>query len=90
MSAPGVLTDMLSSHTTPNGLISRSALSGYPLGARPLSTSGVSPSDITEALSSSEDGIKKSLIIDMKDLVGDAVGNVCYTPYASSFVLIQK
>jgi hypothetical protein len=32
--------------------------------------------DIIDALSSPEDGIKKSLTIDMKDLVGDAVGNV--------------
>jgi hypothetical protein len=37
---------------------------------------GFASSDIIEALSSPEDGIKKSLIIDMKDLVGDAVGNV--------------
>ena len=37
---------------------------------------GVASSDDIEALSSPEDGIKKSLIIDMKDLVGDAVGNV--------------
>ena len=37
---------------------------------------GVASSDIIDALSSPEDGIKKSLIIDMKDLVGDAVGNV--------------
>ena len=36
----------------------------------------VASSDIIEALSSPEDGIKKSVIIDMKDLVGDAVGNV--------------
>ena len=38
---------------------------------------GVASSDDIEALSSpEEDGIKKSLVIDMKDLVGDAVGNV--------------
>lgn len=37
---------------------------------------GVASEDIIDALSSPEDGIKKSLIIDMKDLVGDAVGNV--------------
>lgn len=37
---------------------------------------GFASSDIIDALSSPEDGIKKSLIIDMKDLVGDAVGNV--------------
>jgi hypothetical protein len=37
---------------------------------------GVASSDIIDALSSPEDGIKKSLVIDMKDLVGDAVGNV--------------
>ena len=37
---------------------------------------GVASSEDIEALSSPEDGIKKSLIIDMKDLVGDAVGNV--------------
>ena len=66
------LTDQLSNH---NGLTSRLSLA--PLGAHPA-TGGVEPSDIAEALSSSEDGIKKSLIIDMKDLVGDAVGNVCY------------
>ena len=37
---------------------------------------GVASSDVIDALSSPEDGIKKSLVIDMKDLVGDAVGNV--------------
>jgi hypothetical protein len=88
MSSPGALTDQLSNHTTPNGLASRPAL--YPIGARPIA-SGVAPSDVMEAHSFSEDGIKKSLIIDMKGLVGDAVGNVCYTLYtSSSFVLIQK
>jgi hypothetical protein len=61
------LTDQLSNHPT-----SRPPLAS--LGATPP----VAPSDIIEALSSSEDGIKKSLIIDMKDLVGDAVGNVRY------------
>lgn len=66
------LTDQLSNH---NGSTSR--LSLVSLGAHPA-TGGVAPSDIIEALSSSEDGIKKSLIIDMKDLVGDAVGNVRY------------
>jgi hypothetical protein len=42
-------------------------------------------SDTTEVLSSHEDGIKKSLIIDMKDLVGDAVGNVCSMSPVYSF-----
>jgi hypothetical protein len=42
----------------------------FPLGAHPTT------SDAIEVSSSHEDGIKKSLIIDMKDLVGDAVGNV--------------
>ena len=41
---------------------------------------GVASSDIIDELSSPEDGIKKSLIIDMKDLVGDAVGNVTFFP----------
>lgn len=82
MSLPGEFTDEPSSHTTLNGFTSR--LSLFSVGARPIS-SGVAPSDIIEALSSSEDGIKKSLVIDMKDLVGDAVGNVCHLPYASSF-----
>ena len=82
MSVPGEFTDEPSSHTTLNGFISRPPL--FSLGARPI-TSGVAPSDIIEALSSSEDGIKKSLVIDMKGLVGDAVGNVCHTSYASSF-----
>jgi hypothetical protein len=72
MSVPGVLADGLSNH---NGSTSR--LSLFSLGAHPTTGSDM-PSDITEALSSSEDGIKKSLIIDMKDLVGDAVGNVRY------------
>jgi hypothetical protein len=67
------LTDQLSNHNDPT-----SRLSLVPLGAHPA-TGGVAPSDIIEALSSSEDGIKKSLIIDMKDLVGDAVGNVRYS-----------
>lgn len=75
MSVPGVLPDHPSNH---NGSTSR--LSLLSLGANPT-TGGVVPSDIIEALSSSEDGIKKSLIIDMKDLVGDAVGNVRYTSY---------
>lgn len=66
------LTDQLSNH---NGLMSSHSL--VPLGEHPAA-GGVAPSDIIEALSSSEDGIKKSLIIDMKDLVGDAVGNVRY------------
>jgi hypothetical protein len=57
----------------------------FSLGAH-STTGGVVPSDIIEALSSSEDGIKKSLIIDMKDLVGEAVGNVRYTSYAPSLV----
>ena len=83
MSLPEEFTDEPSSHTTLNGFTSRPPL--FSVGARPI-TSGVAPSDIIEALSSSEeDGIKKSLVIDMKDLVGDAVGNVCHTPYASSF-----
>ena len=77
MSVPGVLTD------THNGSTSR--LSLLSIGANPT-TGGVGPSDIIEALSSSEDGIKKSLIIDMKDLVGDAVGNVCYTHERNSFL----
>jgi len=72
MSVPGVPTDGHSNH---NGSTSRLSLSS--LGAHPT-TGGAVPSDITESLSSSEDGIKKSLIIDMKDLVGDAVGNVRY------------
>ncbi|SRR6266404_2849019 len=39
---------------------------------------------------SSEDGIKKSLIIDMKDLVGDAVGNVrSVSPIRSSLTRLQ-
>jgi hypothetical protein len=87
MSAQGALTDQLSNHTTPNGLTSRPIL--YPFGAHPIA-SGAAPSDIIEALSFSEDGIKKSSTIDMKGLVGDAVGNVCYTSYASSFVLTQE
>ena len=65
------LTEQLSNH---NGSTSHLPLVSH--GAH--ATSGVAPSDIIEALSSSEDGIKKSLIIDMKDLVGDAVGNVRY------------
>ncbi len=73
-----VLTDQLSNHNGPNGPASR--LSFVSLGVHPT-TGGAAPLDIIEALSSSEDGIKKSLIIDMKDLVGDAVGNVRY--YAS-------
>jgi hypothetical protein len=87
MSSPGALTDQLSNHTTPNGLTSRPAL--HPAGARPIA-SGVAPSDIMEALSFSEDGIKKSLIIDMKGLVGDAVGNVCYTLFAASFLVLNQ
>ena len=82
MSLPGEFADEPSSHTTLNGFISRPPF--FSVGARPI-TSGVAPSDIIEALSFSEDGIKKSLVIDMKGLVGDAVGNVCHTPYASSF-----
>ncbi len=66
-----VITDQLSNH---NGRISRLSLGAHP------TTSDVAPSDIIESLSSSEDGIKKSLTIDMKDLVGDAVGNVRYSP----------
>lgn len=82
MSVSGTFEDQPSSHTTLNGLTSRPPL--FPLGAQhdPI----VAPSDIVEALSSSEDGIRKRLVIDMKDLVGDAVGNVCYTSYASSFL----
>jgi hypothetical protein len=46
---------------------------------------GFGSSDIIEALSSPEDGIKKNLTIDMKDLVGDAVGNV-RSPYPIIFL----
>jgi hypothetical protein len=81
MSLPGVLTDHPLNH---NGSTSRLPL--FSLGAHPTS-GGVVSSDIIEALSSSEDGIKKSLIIDMKDLVGEAVGNVRYASYASSSLL---
>ena len=81
MSVPGEFTDEPSSHTTLNGFTSRPPL--FSVGARPI-TSGVAPSDIIEALSFSEDGIKKSMVIDMKGLVGDAVGNVCHSSYASS------
>ena len=82
MSVSGTFEDQPSSHTTLNGLTSRPPL--FPLGAQhdPI----VAPLDIVEALSSSEDGIKKRLVIDMKDLVGDAVGNVCYASYVSSFL----
>ncbi len=66
------LTDQLSKHNDPTSRLSLASLGAHP------ATGGVAPSDIIEALSSSEDGIKKSLIIDMKDLVGDAVGNVRY------------
>lgn len=78
MSIPGTLTDQPSNHTALNGFTSRSPL--VFLGAHPTAV-GVAPSDIIQALSSSEDGIKKSLVIDMKDLVGDAVGNVRYESY---------
>ena len=81
MSVSGTFEDQPSSYTTLNGLTSRPPL--FPLGAQ--HDPSVAPSDIVEALSSSEDGIKKSLVIDMKDLVGDAVGNVCYTSRLHSF-----
>ncbi|KAI9438551.1 WD40-repeat-containing domain protein [Lactarius indigo] len=47
-------------------------------------------SDIIEALSSPEDGIKKSLIIDMKDIVGDAVGNMSISPSYRDLVLAAR
>lgn len=56
----------------------------FSLGLQPTTVSGA-PSDTVEALSSHEDGIKKSLLIDMKDLVGDAVGNVCFMCPVHSF-----
>jgi hypothetical protein len=74
------LTDQLSNHNDP-----ASRLSFVSLGAH-SAAGGVGPSDIIEALSSSEDGIKKSLIIDMKDLVGDAVGNVRYYNHHISYM----
>jgi hypothetical protein len=48
---------------------------------------GFGSSDIIEALSSPEDGIKKNLTIDMKDLVGDAVGNMSISPSYRDLVL---
>jgi hypothetical protein len=65
--------DQPSNHATP-----------FSLGLQPTTVSGA-PSDTVEALSSHEDGIKKSLLIDMKDLVGDAVGNVCPMCLVHSF-----
>jgi hypothetical protein len=79
MSVSGALADQLSNNAL-NGLASRPSF--FSLGAQPTAI-GVTHSDVIEALSSSEDGIKRSLIIDMKDLVGDAVGNVRYPSYAS-------
>jgi hypothetical protein len=80
MSMQEAYTDQPSSHNTLNGLASRPLPSPFPVHP---TTPGAASSDGTEALSSSEDGTKKSLIIDMKDLVGDAVGNVCYTLHPS-------
>jgi len=84
MSVPESFTDQLSDQATPN----TSRPSPFSLGAR-LTTVQLeaASSDIIEALSSPEDGINKSLVIDMKDLVGDAVGNVrCVYGSSSSLV----
>lgn len=51
---------------------------------------GFGSSDIIEALSSPEDGIKKNLTIDMKDLVGDAVGNMSISPSYRDLVLAAR
>ncbi|KAH9074127.1 WD40-repeat-containing domain protein [Lactarius deliciosus] len=50
----------------------------------------VASSDIIEALASPEDGIKKSVIIDMKDVVGDAVGNMSIGPSYRDLVLAAR
>ncbi|KAI0045953.1 hypothetical protein FA95DRAFT_1543206, partial [Auriscalpium vulgare] len=48
------------------------------------------PLDISEALSSPDDGVKKSLQIDMKGLVGDAVGNMSISPAYRDVVLAAR
>ncbi|KAI0300131.1 hypothetical protein B0F90DRAFT_1725223 [Multifurca ochricompacta] len=86
MSVSAALNDQFLNHATLNTLTSRQSPSFGP----PLTTIDVAPSDIIEALSSPEDGIKRSLIIDMKDLVGDAVGNMSISPSYRDLVLAAR
>ncbi|KAI9464767.1 hypothetical protein F5148DRAFT_1276407 [Russula earlei] len=85
MSMQGSLTDQLTDHTK----LHTSRPSLFSLGSH-NTTVGVAPSYIIEALPSPEDGINKSLVIDMKDIVGDAVGNMSIGPSYRDLVLAAR